>query len=115
MRLGKCETMDRHRRTVIKSLIVTAWSIVIGKQALPIGFSGSCDGDGQFDKNLKKAAGPQLQIIEKTIDDLEERDRFVDLVTLSAELRLKGKLEKMGGIESLIAVCDRYNLYDQFT
>lgn len=104
--------MDRHRRIVIKSLIVTAASIVIGKPMVLCKVMVSNDGDDQFWKTYKKKneISPPA-IIEKTIDHLYKKDGFVDLVTLSTELLQNGQLEMIGGMENLLFIIDRYNLY----
>jgi hypothetical protein len=104
--------MDRHRRIVIKSLIVTCASIVIGKPLVLAKAMGSNDSDDQFWKTYKKKneISPPATI-EKTIDHLYIKDGFVDLVTLSTELIQDGQLKMIGGMENLLFIIDRYNLY----
>ena len=108
--------MDRHRRIVIKALIVAASSIVIGKKTAIGSFSTISDGDDQAVRVEKEESGiPPLEVIEITMTNLYKKDGFVDLVTLSAELRSKGKLDKIGGMEGLFGIFDRYTLYDKLT
>ncbi|BBO72702.1 hypothetical protein DSCW_01190 [Desulfosarcina widdelii] len=96
-----------NRRLVIKKMITTAVSFTIGMPLVLefIFFVSHCD---ENKKNLSFVA-----IIEKTIDHLYIKDGFVDLVTLSTELLQNGQLEMIGGMENLLFIIDRYNLYDR--
>ena len=107
--------MNRHRRNVIKSSFVTCSSVVMSNLLVLDCVLSSYDGDDPIHKNIKKRRKllPQ-EIIEETINDLNKKDGFADLVRLSVELNQNGQLEIIGGIENMFSLCDRYNLYAKF-
>ncbi len=101
-----------NRRYVIKKIITTAVSFTIGiPLVLEFQFYVSHCDDNKYKIDKKKKNLSFVAIIEKTIDHLYIKDGFVDLVTLSTELLQNGQLEMIGGMENLLYIIDRYNLY----
>ena len=105
--------MDRHRRIVIKALIVTAASIVTGKPFVLDKVIGSNDGDDHFCE-IYGTAGKMSpdEILSQTIDENFKKGEVIDFVLIAMILEEKGQLEAVGGYPYLISVANTYTEED---
>ena len=105
--------MDRHRRIVIKSLIVTCASIVIGKPLVLSKVMGSNDGDDHCSETFGGACkmSPD-QILSQTIDENFKKGEVIDFVLIAMILEEKGQLAAAGGYSYLISVANTYDEAD---
>ena len=105
--------MDRHRRSVIKSMIVTVASIVIGKPMVLDRVMGFNDGDDHPNETIAVAGNMTPdKILSKTIDENFKNGEVIDFILIAMILEEKGQLEAVGGYSYLISVANTYDEAD---